>query len=518
MIWIILFSCFFIRAVPRLILKDVYSSDTYFHLYCAKVIRENRFRLPSRLLRVILNHEYTYPFGYHLLLAFFPVKMRLWVERLTGAIFDTLSAIVIYLFSEWAVHYYSLKFPELPILVTALFTFSPALLRLGSGPRAYNGSPRVMGQTLYLLHITTGYYALVTHNLPALIISLLACAVLIITAKFAIQVILFFGIFLSIFISNYYILLILVGLFLSILLSGGRAWQVLKGHSKHSVFYVKYVQKVFLWPNVRTFKQYFSELLSSIGKMLSQGSPKIIMQWYYKEQYFLHIFLTVYPQFLLFFTFFRGYGETNDIERFLIVWMGAGLFLFFFTKIKWFMFLGEGERYLEYALFPSLFVLVNYLMDHNQGIIYGFLIYSVISAAFYFNEFYNRFRKDNYDFKLSSSFFEKIQNISPGVIWPIGSFHYQTLYRLNLPVLSHGANIDENMLSREEFMFVYGQYPYPSENFNGILERYNVAYIISEKNSIRYYLDTILKTSEEFNRLTELMFESNSLNFYKVVR
>ena len=129
MIYLIFLLSFIIRAFPRVLLKNTYVSDTYFHLYCARVIRENSFRIPQKLPRVMLNHQYTYPFGYHLLLALFPLKSRLWIERFTGATFDTISTAIVYYFSRWILQEsgYSYR-EELPLLVTILYAFSPALL------------------------------------------------------------------------------------------------------------------------------------------------------------------------------------------------------------------------------------------------------------------------------------------------------------------------------------------------------------------------------------------------------
>src|SRR5688572_31691545 len=94
-------ACFLLRAVPRLRLPDVYVSDTYYHLLCARLIRENRFRLPERLPLVPLGHQHTYPFPYHYLLALLPFRPRLWLEPSPGALADTASLGVIYAFLAW---------------------------------------------------------------------------------------------------------------------------------------------------------------------------------------------------------------------------------------------------------------------------------------------------------------------------------------------------------------------------------------------------------------------------------
>ena len=168
-------------------------SDTYFHLYCAATIRKKSFRLPNKLPRIVLDHEYTYPFLYHCLLAIFPIKIRHWAERVSGAVFDTISVVIVYLFSRWLFQTHSN--PYLAEMVAALYAFSPGLLRMGSGPRAYNGSPRTMGQMLYVLHATSAFVGIHENSIGFLTISVISGSMLTVTAKFGTQVLLMFGIF-----------------------------------------------------------------------------------------------------------------------------------------------------------------------------------------------------------------------------------------------------------------------------------------------------------------------------------
>lgn len=517
MIYLILLSCFLIRALPRVILQNTYGQDTYFHLYCAQVIRENSLKLPHKLPRVILDNELTYPYLYHLLLALFPNKYRLWAERFTGAIFDTINAVIIYFFSSWIVQRNGYpQFFELPILVTALYAFSPALLRISIGPRAYHGSPRVMAQTLYLLHLTLAYYAFATNNIIALMISLFAGAALIISAKFGNQVLIFFGIIFSLFVTHYYLLMLCGCFVISMALSRGQTIRVIKGQIRHSMFYVKYLQKVYLWPHARTIINYFQSAVFYILNLFRNGRVWQIIQWYYSENYILHLFLTVYPQFL-FFPLFSFYTQGAGVEKFLLIWMGAGLFFFLLTKLKWVKFLGEAERYLEYALFPSLFFVTEYLLLVNRKeIIYVLLLYSLFSAICYGISFYILHKKIDYDFGGTEAFFEKLNSMSPGVIWPVGSYNWQTLYRSKFPVLTMGCNIDESLLSQDEFMLVYSNYPYPSSNFREIMSQYDVKYILSDRNTLRHYAEHITDQPHEFYSFINLLFETPTISVWAV--
>jgi hypothetical protein len=519
MIYLIILGSFFIRAFPRLRLKNALVSDTYFHLYCANVIRENSFRLPERLPRVMLNHTYSYPFLYHYLLALFPLRYRLWTERLTGAIFDTVSLILIFSFTFWATG--EGRDPTLrnvPIMVSALFAFSPALLRIGSGPRAYNGSPRVIGQMFYLLHVLAAYYAFQTQSFLGLGLSLLAGAALIITAKFGTQVLFFFGMWFAALVSPYYFFVLAGSLLFSIALTKGRAWKVIQGHVRHSIFYRRHLQTVFLFPHIRTARKYLRSGFGSAWGVVRFSRFANAFRWYYSEPYFLHLLVTVYPQYLLIFLYISRYTQLNLLDRFLVVWMGAGFFWFLLAKLQPLLFLGEGERYLEYGIFPSLFLVVKYLPTRFESLLTTFLIYSIVSAAFFMWQYVENYRKIDQDCERTEALFSELNQLPEGIIMPIGSFHYQVLYRSRFPVLTHGANIDERLLPYKEFELVYGKYPYPSRRFEEILNRYHVSYVVTDPISLKYYKEEILKEPQEFGRFIRVLWHLPTLFVGRVIK
>ncbi len=519
MIYLILISCFVIRALPRLLIRHAYVSDTYFHLYCSQVIRENRYRLPQKLPRVLLNHAYTYPFGYHYLLALFPYRYRLWLERLTGAIFDTLSCLIIYRFLTWVVmEKYLTSIPDLPILVTALYAFSPALLRIPWGPRSYHGSPRVMGETLYLLHIISAYFGLFSKSYPGLIVSLLSGAFLIATTKFGMQVLVFFGIFFSIFLYPSYVLLILGCFITAMILTWGNVWKVITGHVRHSMFYFKHIQKVFIWPQLKTMKGYFRGFRVGLLDTVGFGKWLRFIHWYYSERYFLHLLITVYPQFFFFPFWVHRWEYMSSLEQFLMVWMGTGLFWFFFTSYKWTLFVGEGDRYLEYALLPSLVLFTSSSVPGYRYFIYGLLVYSLGSALYYVGIFVFGHRADDRQYEAVEVVLEKFNQLPEGVIWPIGPFHYEALVRTKFPVLSHGGNMDGRLLSPQEFMLVYGNYPYPSDHFLEILNRYKVSYILGNAISLKYYRETIMRGSGDLDQNIQILWEMPALLIARITR
>jgi len=519
MIYLIALFTFFIRALPRLLYPNALVADTFFHMYCAKVISDNSLKIPRRLPRIILNHEYTYPFLYHLLLALFPCKFRAWAERLTGAVFDTVNVVLVYLFSSWAVDRSGLPgLQGLPIWVAAFFAFSPALLRIGSGPRAYNGSPRVMGQTLYLIHILSSYYALSTRSWLALIAALLAGGGVIVTAKFGNQVLLFFGIFLGLFFSFQYLLLLGGSVLVSLLIWRKQGWRVIVGQIRHSLFYFRHLQRIYLHRHLPSLKGYIKSAAARTWGILKNGELKGAVEWYFSEPQPLHLLMTVYPQFLLVPVFLLRHEAMGLWDRFVLVWAGAALFCFLATKIKLLLFLGEGERYLEYALFPSLWLGVRFCLENREFLLWGFLAYFMVSALYYAWAYHRTYRRADEEFGRTGKAFAQLNRMPPGVIMPIGSFQWQTLYWSSFPVLTYGGNVDERLLPSEEFLLVYGSYPYPSEHFARIVTEYDVSYIVSDKDHINYYSNKILRTPEDFYGRVKPLHQSPTLMIFQALK
>jgi hypothetical protein len=510
-------SCLLVRALPRMRLPHVRSSDTYFHLFCARVIREAGFCLPTRLPRILLAHEHTYPFLYHYLLALLPLRQRLWAERCSGALFDTAALAVILAFMAWLTGRDGATLdPRVPLVVAALFAFSPALLRIGSGPRAYSGNPRPVGQFFYLVHILSAYYAFFTASMPALAVSVLAAAAAIVTAKFSTQVLFFFAPFFAVLVTPWYLALPVLAVVAAILLSGGRAWGVLKGHYRHSEFYLKHLQRIFIHPVARSLRDYGGSVRAQAGQALRRRSIGDALTWYFTEAHPLHLLLTVYTPFLVL-PFVAAGAASSGADRFMLAWCLAAAAWFVVTKTRTLMFLGEGERYLEYATFPSLFLAVSFLWSRHPGWVYAFLAYSVVAAAFYLLHFHRQHAISEAGHEDSERAFDALNAMRPGVILPVGSVHWQALYRSNFPVLTIGVNLDETLLRPDEFMLVYGRYPYPSADFAGILSRYGVRYIVSDGPHLRHYVENILDSRQSFYDRVRALFDSPRLVVYEVI-
>jgi hypothetical protein len=515
---LLLATAFGFRLGTRLNVREAIVSDTYWHLYCAELIRENNFRIPASLPSVILKHEYNYPFGYHFFLALFPKQIRIWIERGTGALFDTLITIIIYTGSQWLCSLNHISHGNwLSLFVAGLYAFAPALLRIGSGPRAYNGSERIPGQMLYLLHILLAYHGFVTGQPVSIILSAIFGGLLVLTSKFAMQVLVFFGISLAMVIDVHYALLIAASLFASFIISGGKSYRIIVGSVKHSYHYFRRLQRIFLYPHVITFAAYKRNVSAAI-KQLFAGKTEPFKSWFYHERYFLHLLFTVFPYFFLVPVLALDISELSRTDLFLYTWSSSALAWFFLTKLKPILFLGEGERYLEYAMFPTLFLCVTHLHTYWLLIPAFLAAYSIYSMPYFAKDYIASMKNLHDDHDRSGKLFAELASLPVGNVMPIGWVHYQTLARNPFPVLTFGSGLDEKILSVDEYFYVYGNYPYPGSDFEGILEKYDISYVVADKSCLSTYYSLHMKNPEKLNTLILPLAESQMLYLFVTKR
>jgi hypothetical protein len=518
---LILFISFILRIIPRFRLKHAYGGDTFFHLHMGQEIRENRFKLPQRIPRVTLPHDYTYPYLYHLLLALFPLRHRLWVERTTGAFFDTFNVLLVYFFSRWIIDFYNIVVtPYFPVYIALLMALFPGLLTVGGGPRAYNGSPRVFGQALYLVHITSFFYYSLTGRYPALAVSIVSGSLIFFAAKFGVQVLVFFGIVFGIFLSPFYFAVLGASFIASIIISKGRVVRVLYGHIRHSEFYTKYVKSsgAAEWTSdLSVFKIYAVRFYRNL-KELFKGKVAAFTEWFTSERFFIHYVIVSYPQIILLLFIYNKFDLNEYYVKFLLIWAGASVIWFLLTSVSIFKFLGEAERYLEYSLPATLFLSCLYLVESGLEIIIPlFAVYSFIIYLIHYRIFIKRYGAQDKNYEADEEFFEKVRSAPEGVILPINN-EWQILYRSSHPVLTYGANIDLSRISMREFRHIYYNSHMPAGHLEEFAEKFNVRYILTSYKSLDSYLDEVFKDKEKFFSLIKKKIEGKNFLLLEVIK
>jgi hypothetical protein len=501
---------FLVRAYPRYKIKYAINFDTYFHLIQAREIRKNKFRIPDSNHQAVLPHVNSYPFLYHFILALLPDKYRLIAERYTGAVFECVNTIIIFSFSKYFFNIGISNLIYAPYLISLLYIFWPALSRSNYGPRAYNGSPRIVAQTFYMIHISAGAIGLLQSNFYFLAISILFGTFLVFTAKFGLQVLAFFSIPFICFFDYKYSYIFALSILFCFILYPKLTLRIIIGYFEFIKFYFKYTRKYHDYLKISKLveaKKYIKEIKEYIVEAFRSGNGfKRLIHWFFRNNFFIHILLTSHFQFVFLISIFAFIiMPYSPLIHFLWIWTLTGFATYALTNLKILNFLGEPERYLEYATFPSLILLFYYLTNKNYLILYLIMLYVFLFTLYNIYTFIQL--NNSRDYFSYMKLFNRLNNCDEGCVWPLVNY-WQGLYFSKFPVLSIGNNYSEKYISGEEFTLLYGNYPWPSDKFDEIVNKYKVKYIVASKSMLDYYFSNIVKDRELcYERLTLIIDE-----------
>ncbi|BDQ34705.1 hypothetical protein [Pseudodesulfovibrio portus] len=490
------------------------SYDTLCHLDYTKRIKKNNGRFLDTALR---NRPYPfmYPYAYHALLARVPEQWMYRLEMGSSAFFDALSTLIVYHMTAWMSASNPTLFPDHAPLITALlFAFSPALVRIGSGPRSFAGTPRVMGEFIYLAHIALFQIAVTSGSYLAGAGSMLAGALLIITSKFGNQTLAFISIALAWFCTPLYLLFMAGSIALSVALFRKHPLLVIRGQIWHSIWYHKFYQHVFTGFGPRKFADY-------ITSWKNHGLPKIraknlkgFLFWCLDEQYPVHLVVVCFtPLLFAFFAPTEALGKPDG--GFLFGAFVGGVAACVITKMRFAMFLGEGERYLEHIMYPITVMAVMALHNHPV-ILWALVAYSMAMTVICL------FRVPH----LLSASQDKVLKIKEGVtalnnepeglVLPLGYTGYHALLWGNKPVIGLREEKEYELMPEEDFRALKAHLPLPTEDFSEVRRRFRPDYILTEKWAFDMYLG-LTKDKAAFRDQLETILENDHVALFRVV-
>ena len=514
--------CFLIRWVPRLRYPNAISSDTYFHLDIAARVRANKFRLPDEVDNYVLPHKHLYPHFYHVLLALFPDRWRMTFERMSAAIFETANVALTCFMVAYVANKEFLGHDQWGVMLIGIaVAISPGLLRTYGGPRAYNGSPRILGQLLYLSHV---YSFLLTFYEPNYLFyagAMISGGILLFTAKFGMQVTVLFAT--GFIILDWLYLVVLAGaMVVAIVLTGGKIFHILRANVVHSYNYF-FQQKANLYPRHKTFMHY----VKSIRPVLTQlwrFQVKELLKWVFETPFSLHILMVVYPYvYIILYLTLSAETLKGTFLPFALTLFAASLGSFFLTKNKPFLFIGEAERYLEYAL-PALLGLMGIMAFHNdqQWLVWAYLGYSAVLMLYFSFQVVDFLSEMEADFKEFEELKEVLKKSPEGIrkrVIPSSSFLSKYLvFILDCEVVSYyPATVDRKLLPKKEIEFIYhlgGQTV--SKNLESVMDKYRVGYFLTSKAALVPYLNNVfLGGKEVFEANFEHVYETKNYCLYR---
>lgn len=360
----IFIALFIFRAFSRLVFKKVNSTDTYFHLYLIDFLKKNGSSSMIEKERFVRPFVLGYPWLLHLLVSFFPKRSISFFERFLNSFLDSVFCFLIFLYI------YNTTGQMYPAFIGAMLYFlSPITFsNFGTGPRIWTFTPRLFGEVVGGIAFFLEYYYFVTNNPLFLLPCVALFSLLYMTSKFSVQALLFINVLLSVFLLSIVPLLVIVAsLLLCLIYSKGRYLFIFKEHFSHLKAYsVESISGRLPVSERNNFYLFFDYLKrkdykKALKHILIYNSPFILM---YKATVVL---------WALFIVFSENYYSIA------YAFLAAGLTIFVISSTKWFLFIGEAERYLNYLIvFPLIILLETGNLTHPFGlllIVYGVLYY-----------------------------------------------------------------------------------------------------------------------------------------------
>jgi len=472
------------RLLPRWLNPKAVSSDSYYHLLCAQAIRENRFRIPEKVRGFCFPSPYDYPPLFHYLLALLGTRARERAEVWLSGVIDVGNVAVFYWLARrldatlWAGHGPS------PLMLSALLAISPALLAVGTGPRAYQATPRVLGEVWFNLAVAAALLFYLGDGWPCYAAAVAAAALVCLSSKFSVQALLFMlpviGLLLK---SPSLAALPLLGMGLAVVLSGGFYLRVLRGQIGHLYLFSRWTAQHY--PNVLR-KNRWQDIVN-LPHYLLANRQEAYRVFFLDNSYV--ILLTRNPQLL-----FLGYGWLvgglvpwgPPAAAALWAWAAASLAVFLLTSLRPLLFLGEPERYVEHALIP-LYLLAGYAA-WGLGV---FDTFSAVTAAYsltlyglYVLLFRRLFRVDPEAARDQEEAFAFLRNW-PGRLrlLPLGSI-YGLAYWSGQEVFYSSGNFATCYMPIAQFRNIYKILGVPRENLRDILDGYGLDGFVAFKKAL----------------------------------
>ena len=379
-ILISIFICIFFRI---LFLKSAESTDDWVHMYMVRSRRYYKNPFDYKALDSILVGNKGYPQLYHYIVSLFPENNYALIGRLLNIFFDCLvisfSVIVAkYFFNSTKVNPNEFNALYVGIIIAS----SPILLPTTARIKAMGA--RVMGFMLYIFFLSFSFLLLHTNEILELTLSSLGIIIflhlIVLTSQFALQVsiwtivILFFVYmnFLFIFVTLFSLFLILKFNYFgtkdvaSQIISNWRWYFKVAKLSKAPMNRSKWKDHLYL----------FSWIFNDPYKALIHCTKKstLIVSFYSVLPFFILIYFVIFDKNLF------VNLMSHPLSKFLFCISISLAVACFITSLKFFQFLGQAERYFEYA-FPAIAILYVYvILISNRG--QEWILYIIIFQIF----------------------------------------------------------------------------------------------------------------------------------------
>ncbi|WP_317898641.1 hypothetical protein [Aurantibacillus circumpalustris] len=489
MLYLILIVAFSLRILPRILLPKAIGDDGYSYFSDAQLIRDHKQRMPEFYNKTLFKSKFGYAHYYSKLLSLFPKKFEIIVEMIVSPLADTLIVLVSFLFFKDVMEYSHLQIEEYYyLLFAAVLTLLPAYLKNDTGPRAYQGSARVIGQLFFLLIVLMFHKYISSNNFIFLMLASFVGSLMFPMSAFGSQAFIFTGIFIGLVLPSYYLVVVLSAVFL-FLISFGKAIQRFEGRFGHYNWYFKFYQKATLykWKYLSNpISDYFTQIKFWLKLLVTFKWRSLLI--YFNICYNpIHLLVT---SFFFFVSAFFFFNSDNGVLNFLSTVVLSVLLVYLLTMLKPLLFLGEAYRYLEYGVVPGLILFFIQFNNYKWFLpfILIWMLIAIVRYIYYVIEFLRNNKSSNDNYPFYQEFFLRINPLIEGNVYGSVYFRTKAAYFGTFNYFGNRGFMNLNYLSLDDNYLAFGNYPAPSGDFIALIRRFDLKYWLTTKNDLDDYL------------------------------
>jgi hypothetical protein len=450
--------------------------DTFGHLYYSKELKNQNLSIFDPIkIQSINSKAYYHPFFWHYVISKLGVSYILRFQKFINPFLDFI--FLLFMIFAFQIYFNDIK---LVFLFCFIYFFTPQLFsNLSLGPRIRSLSPRLFSEILINVLILILFNVFNLSLFLQFFLFFIINTLVLTSSKFGTQVLLFILIPFSLLTLNFYFLAsILFSFSFLLLISKKKFLNILLSQYEHLNWYFKAnsLNKMQVSSRIEFFS-YFRNVNFSF-----KSYARIFLILITKHPLISLIFKFPLIVFLFFSLLFNIKNDFLGVDFDLILFFSIVLIVFIITSFKFFLFLGESERYLTHCF--TIFILILGHLNFNILYVYFLCIYGIVFFLLEIIIIHPRnFSKVNLDSEINC-LYKLIPNGSKIVTYP---FHTLGIYRIMfetklLPFFPVFLNDSDLSVYEKSFS---EKYPYFNLSLlNEFSNFFNIKYLIINRNSI----------------------------------
>ncbi len=327
-------------------------SDQVYHILMIDAIRKNNNQFIKSMPFFVGKNVHAYPQFLHWFFSFISEKKVLNTSKYLGTIFNTLTAISLFIFAKSIYNQLTiynevqLDYNIFMVSIGLIYSTSPILYDLVNS-KNMGFSARGLGLFLGHIFLYLFIYFLLTNSYIYLLLSIVVVILIILSSVFAFQFILFFTFFYSIFTLN--LTAISIPIIASLLLYSfipNTIHNYFTGQFNHKYIYFKYLAPVFILKHrYSIWRDIYFDFFVKIKDVFEEKRNLLSFGKYVITNPLINLIIGI-PVILLVFK----NSTSAYINNILSLFIFCTVLIFIATSFRLTRFLGEPERYVEFIL------------------------------------------------------------------------------------------------------------------------------------------------------------------------